>query len=69
MYAFMSGLHVHTCTGSPGTEVTETCEPVHGSWEANLGLLKIHVLLSAKPALQHHNDLTCSQPLFGTAQF
>ncbi|CAO2634374.1 E3 ubiquitin-protein ligase NEDD4, partial [Lemmus lemmus] len=43
--------------GSPGSEVTDGCEPPCGCWELNPGSLEEdHLLLSDEPYLQPHND-------------
>ncbi|XP_038177019.1 E3 ubiquitin-protein ligase NEDD4 isoform X7 [Arvicola amphibius] len=45
--------------GSPGSEVTDSCEPPCGCWELNPGSLEEdHLLLSDDPYLQPHNDNT-----------
>lgn len=45
MHECLAGTHVHHVpawspeegTGPPGTEVPESCEPVHGRWEPHWG--------------------------------
>ncbi|XP_060240758.1 E3 ubiquitin-protein ligase NEDD4 isoform X1 [Meriones unguiculatus] len=45
--------------GSPGSEVTDGCEPPCGCWELNPGSLEEeHVLFTTEPCLQSHNDNT-----------
>lgn len=45
--------------GSPGSDVTDTCEPPCGCWELNPNSLEEeHVLFTADPYLELHNDDT-----------
>ncbi|EDL84129.1 neural precursor cell expressed, developmentally down-regulated gene 4A, isoform CRA_d [Rattus norvegicus] len=45
--------------GSPGSDVTDTCEPPCGCWELNPSSLEEeHVLFTADPYLELHNDDT-----------
>lgn len=38
---------------TPGTEITDGCEPRDEPWESNLGLLREpHILLTVEPSLQ-----------------
>lgn len=42
--------------GSPGSDVTDTCEPPCGCWELNPNSLEEeHVLFTADPYLELHN--------------
>ncbi|GAB1294422.1 E3 ubiquitin-protein ligase NEDD4 [Apodemus speciosus] len=45
--------------GSPGSDVTDTCDPPCGCWELNPNSLEEeHVLFTADPYLELHNDDT-----------
>lgn len=47
------------CSGSPRSDVTDTCEPPCGCWEMNPSSLEEeHVLFTADPYLELHNDDT-----------
>ena len=56
LYSALSYLCFHLCTmcadvTSPGTEVTDGCEPPGGCWESNLGPLEEQsVLLTPEPS-------------------
>ena len=51
----MPGAEAEENVGSPGTGVTDGCEPTYRGWELNLDPLEEQqVLLTAEPFLQPH---------------